>query len=119
MTAPKGNRNTARTIKRNGRKYVVVHATVARKDDQNVSVQLVKRAGKAHWFIVEGTKEQGAAPVRYKDFWAALEAYSVRQDELGVNPTEALPHAELEDIVSLNADEQATLAANLEARVNV
>lgn len=106
------------TIKRKGRKYVVIHTTVARRDNQTVSVRLVKRAGKPHWFTVEGTKEQGEAPVRHSDFWAALEAYSVRQDELGVNPTEALPVAEVEQLLQLTTEEQDSFVASLEVRTN-
>lgn len=110
-----GNRNTSgKTIKRNGRKYVVVNTTVARKGHQNVTLRLIKRAGKAYWFVLEGK----GGPVRYSDFWAALEAYSVRQDELGVNPTEHLPVEEVQEIVSLNEQEQAEFAKALEVRIN-
>lgn len=99
------------TITRMGRKYLVIHATVARVGNRNVVVQLLKRANKAHFFVTEGK----ASPTGKMSFWAALEAYSKRQDELGINPTDALPHSELEGIVEgLNDDEKAQLANRLE-----
>ena len=78
------------TIKHKGRKYVVVH--------QSVTLKLIKRAGKVQWFTLEGGKE--ADVVRHKDFWAALEHYSGRQDALGINPHEALPAGDLTAIVA-------------------
>lgn len=87
-------KRTAKTIKINGRKYIVVHTSVARIDHKNVALQLVKRAGKVQWFTLENGEL-----TRRKDFWSALEAYSARQDQLGLSPTEALPHDELAEII--------------------
>lgn len=83
-------KRTAKTIKIKGRKFIVVHTSVARIDHKNVALQLVKRAGKVQWFTLENGEL-----TRRKDFWSALEAYSVRQDQLGLNPTDELPHDEL------------------------
>ena len=87
-------KRTAKTIKIKGRKYIVVHTSVARIDHKNVALQLVKRAGKVQWFTLENGEL-----TRRKDFWSALEAYSARQDQLGLSPTEALPHNELLAII--------------------
>ena len=87
-------KRTAKTIKIKGRKYIVVHTSVARIDHKNVALQLVKRAGKVQWFTLENGEL-----TRRKDFWSALEAYSVRQDQLGLTPGDALPHNELAEII--------------------
>lgn len=87
-------KRTAKTIKIKGRKYIVVHTSVARIDHKNVALQLVKRAGKVQWFTLENGEL-----TRRKDFWSALEAYSTRQDALGLTPGEALPHNELAEII--------------------
>ena len=87
-------KRTAKTIKIKGRKYIVVHTSVARIDHKNVALQLVKRAGKVQWFTLENGEL-----TRRKDFWSALEAYSTRQDQLGLTPGEALPHNELAEII--------------------
>lgn len=42
------------TVTRFGRKFLVVHSTVARVDNKNVVVQLLKRPNKPHFFVVEG-----------------------------------------------------------------
>lgn len=98
-------------IKRFGRKYLVIHATVARVEDKNVVVQLLKRAGKAHFFVTEGK----ASPTGKMSFWEALEAYSVRQTELGIDPVEGLPHDELAEITdNLTEEEKASLALRVE-----
>lgn len=88
-------KRTAETIKIKGRKYIVVHTSVARIDHKNVALQLVKRAGKVQWFTLENGEL-----TRRKDFWSALEAYSTRQDTLGLNPTDSLPHDELLSLIS-------------------
>jgi hypothetical protein len=90
-------KRTAKTIKIAGRKYIVVHTSVARIDHKNVALQLIKRAGKKHWFTLENGDLK-----RHRDFWAGLEAYSTRQDALGLNPTEELPLEELRAIVGLD-----------------
>lgn len=87
-------KRTAKTIKIKGRKYIVVHTSVARIDHKNVALQLVKRAGNKHWFTLENGDLK-----RHRDFWDGLEAYSTRQDQLGLNPTEELPHEELAEII--------------------
>ena len=87
-------KRTAKTIKIKGRKYIVVHTSVARIDHKNVALQLVKRAGKVQWFTLENGEL-----TRRKDFWSALEAYSVRQDQLGLTRGEDLPHGELTEII--------------------
>lgn len=87
-------KRTAKTIKIKGRKYIVVDTSVARIDHKNVALQLVKLAGKVQWFTLENGEL-----TRRKDFWSALEAYSARQDQLGLSPTEALPHNELAEII--------------------
>jgi hypothetical protein len=87
-------KRTAKTIKIKGRKFIVVHTSVARIDHKNVALQLIKRAGKKHWFTLENGDLK-----RHKDFWSGLEAYSTRQDALGLTPTEALPHNELAEII--------------------
>lgn len=87
-------KRTAKTIKIKGRKYIVVHTSVARIDHKNVALQLVKRAGKVQWFTLENGEL-----TRRKDFWSALEAYSARQDQLGLNPKAELPHDELAEII--------------------
>lgn len=87
-------KRTAKTIKIKGRKFIVVHTSVARIDHKNVAIQLVKRAGKVQWFTLENGEL-----TRRKDFWSALEAYSARQDQLGLTPGEALPHNELAEII--------------------
>ncbi|BAO20669.1 virion structural protein [Pseudomonas phage PPpW-4] len=87
------------TIKLNGRKYVVVHTSIARKDHKNVVLQLVKRAGKVQWFVKEGD-----VLTRKADFWAALELYSVRQEALGLVPKDALPAEELAEIIGVESE---------------
>ena len=98
-------------IKRFGRKYLVIHATVARVDDKNVVVQLLKRAGKAHFFVTEGK----SSPVNKMTFWEALEAYSARQDELGIDPASESVDTELAEITdNLTEEEKASLAQRVE-----
>lgn len=67
-------KRTTQTIKHKGRKYVVIH--------RSVSLLLLKRAGKPHFFTLEEGK--AGTVERHKDFWVALKAYSDRQDELGI-----------------------------------
>lgn len=98
------------TVTRFGRKYLVVHSTVARVDDKNVVVQLLKRPNKPHFFVVEGK----ASPTNKQDFWSALEAYSVRQDALGINPLEALPKEELDEFLGLDEAEQKALCSRVQ-----
>ncbi|WYW00639.1 virion structural protein [Pseudomonas phage vB_PpuP-Vasula] len=70
------------TIKHKGRKYVIIH--------RSVTLLLIKRAGKPHHFTLEGGKD--GALKRHKDFWAALQHYSDRQDALGIEGhTVAIP----------------------------
>jgi hypothetical protein len=94
-------KRTAKTIKIAGRKYIVVHTSVARIDHKNVALQLIKRAGKKHWFTLENGDLK-----RHRDFWAGLEAYSTRQDALGLNPTEALPLDELQALIGLEVPQE-------------
>lgn len=103
----------ATTIKIKGRKYIVVHATVARISHKNAVVQLVKRAGKVQWF----TLEDGVL-TRHKGFWPALEAYSVRQEALGMNPTDELTKAQLDAIIGRTPEEVEADAEALEVAAN-
>lgn len=96
MSAPK---RKAQTIKVKGRKFVVVHTSIARKDHKNVVLQLVKRAGKVHWFVKEGD-----TLTRKADFWAALELYSVRQEALGLVAHNELPAEELAGIIGVESE---------------
>lgn len=86
-------KTTVATIKHKGRKYVVIH--------RSVTLLLLKRAGKPHHFTLEGGKE--GTLKRHKDFWAALQHYSDRQDALGIEghtvsiPAEVAEVAEVAD----------------------
>lgn len=102
MSAPK---RKAITVKVKGRKFVVVNTTVARKDHKNVTVQLVKRAGKVHWFTLEG-----GVLTRYRGFWEALQAYSARQDELGVKGQNGDVHAIIASEFPVAEDAEVTNA---------
>ena len=94
-------KRTAKTIKIKGRKYIVVHTSVARIDHKNVALQLVKRAGKVQWFTLENGEL-----TRRKDFWLALKAYGERQDALGLNPKAELPHDELMSIIGAEVPQE-------------
>lgn len=97
-------------IKRNGRKFVVIHSTVARLNHVNVPIQLVKRAGKVQWFVAEGKDK----PVRYACFWSALKAYNDLREELKVPGS----NVDLSSILELTDDEAKALAQRLEVDAN-
>lgn len=104
-------KRAATSIKLKGRKYIVVHTSVARIDHKNVALQLVKRAGKVQWFTLENGEL-----TRHKDFWYGLEAYSARQDQLGLNPTDELPHEELLAIIGAEVGPETAAFVDEEIR---
>lgn len=77
------------TIKHKGRKYVVIH--------RSVTLLLLKRAGKPHFFTLEEGK--AGTVVRHGDFWLALRAYSDRQDELGIEGHAVVNPAEVAEVI--------------------
>lgn len=92
-------KKTVQTIKHKGRKYLVIHGSV--------TLKLLKRAGKPHWFTLEDGK--GSDVKRHKGFWEALAAYDKRRDELGLS----------DGAVAESATHRAAVAEFLQAELEV
>lgn len=111
----------ATTFKHEGRKYITVKAVANRQEHSTTSVKLVKRAGKAHWFVATvhnvGIKGKEVTTLdRCVDFWEALELYLEGAEAIGVSFGEA--SQEPESITELDEVEKAMLASRLEGHAN-
>lgn len=115
-------RKDLKTFKHNGRKYITVKAVANRQEHSTVAIKLVKRAGKAHWFVAEVTHvgikgKEVTNLVRCKDFWDALSYYDETCECIGVVNGE---HAErLDELLELTEDDRVELVRNVEARISV
>lgn len=115
-------RKDLKTFKHQGRKYIIVKSTANRQEHSTTAVKLVKRAGKAHWFVATvhnvGIKgRERTELVRYINFWDALAGYDSGCGDIGVilgsDQTE-----KVDELLALSPEEQAELIHNVGVRVN-
>ena len=112
-------RKDLKTLKINGRKYVVIKQVANRQGHSTSAIKLLKRAGKAHWFVAVVTHVgikglEDTSLVRFKGFWEALADYASNAEAIGV----ILGEAEQEPDLYLTEEEKAKLVARVEGQAN-